>query len=176
MTRFLDAELRVRWSTPSIAELFPVIPDDVGRRITDLVPYFNDRNFRKEVLAVIGGSSPCKAEVRTEAKRWFLRRILPHVTVADTGVAVTSTDITERKRAEDALRANEARFRAFDVAGSYAVYRMSPDWQEIYHPEGQNFLTNTEANKAGPPRRDNGRHPAGRPAARFRRDPAGDTG
>ena len=147
MTLFLDAELKVRWFTPPIAELFPVILGDVGRRITDLVPYFNDRNFRKEVLAVIGGSGPCEAEVRTEAKRWFLRRILPHVTVADTGVAVTFTDITERKRAEDALRANEARFRACAVAGSYAVYRTSPDWQERYQLEAQNFLTNTEANQ-----------------------------
>ncbi|WP_146217062.1 PAS domain S-box protein [Falsiroseomonas bella] len=58
-------------------------------------------------------------------------------------VAVLFTDITHRVRAEDALRASEARFRALATAGSYLAYRMSPDWRLLYQLDGRNVLTGT---------------------------------
>lgn len=52
-------------------------------------------------------------------------------------------DHTPRKRAEDALRASEQRFRAFVTASSDAVYRMSPDWSEMRLLEGKDFIADT---------------------------------
>jgi GAF domain-containing protein len=49
--------------------------------------------------------APREVEVQSNDGRWFLRAIRPyHDETATTGVAVTFTEITARKRAEEALR------------------------------------------------------------------------
>ncbi|WP_294393818.1 PAS domain-containing protein [uncultured Sphingomonas sp.] len=50
----------------------------------------------------------------------------------------------ERARGEGALRDSETRFRALATAGSYLIYRMSPDWRLMYQLEG-GALAPTEA-------------------------------
>ena len=47
------------------------------------------------------------------------------------------------RRAEGALQASEKRYRAFVVAGSDVVYRMSPDWSRMHRLDGQGFLADT---------------------------------
>jgi two-component system CheB/CheR fusion protein len=54
-------------------------------------------------------------------------------------------DVTEQTQAEAALRASEARYRALATAGSYALYRMSPDWSEMFQLDGRGFLANTDS-------------------------------
>ncbi len=52
-------------------------------------------------------------------------------------------DLSEAKRAEDALRASEEQFRSFVAATSDTVYRMSPDWTEMRYLGGKRFLADT---------------------------------
>src|SRR5690606_1153619 len=73
------------------------------------------------------------------------------------GIILSYLDITEQKKAEQELvklkdelehRANESedRFRSLVTASSDTVYKMSPDWQLLYHLDGKNFLS--DQNKA----------------------------
>lgn len=49
----------------------------------------------------------------------------------------------ERAKAEAALRDSEAHFRALVTAGTYIIYRMSPDWRSMYQLDGLQFLADT---------------------------------
>jgi PAS domain S-box-containing protein len=57
-------------------------------------------------------------------------------------LAVTS-DISERKRAEELLRRSEERFRGLVNASSDVVYHMSPDWSEMRQLDGRGFIADT---------------------------------
>ncbi|WNM58014.1 response regulator [Candidatus Nitrospira allomarina] len=59
------------------------------------------------------------------------------------GAITVVQDITEGKQAEQALRESEERFRAFTSATSDVIYRMSPDWKELRHCEGREFVADT---------------------------------
>ena len=67
-------------------------------------------------------------------------------TVVHLGV---STDISERKQAEEQLRRSEERFRALVTASSDMVYRMDRDWNEMRELDGRGFIAD-----AGRPRKD----------------------
>ena len=49
-----------------------------------------------------------------------------------------------RRSAEEALRESEARLMALVTATSDVVYRMSPDWSQMYNLRGGDFLTSVE--------------------------------
>src|SRR6202522_487713 len=63
-------------------------------------------------------------------------------------LAVTS-DISERKQAEECLRRSEERFRALVNASSDLIYRMSSDCSEMCQLDGRDFISDT-----GKPKKD----------------------
>lgn len=48
-----------------------------------------------------------------------------------------------RRESIVAIQASEMRFRAFVTASAEVVYRMSPDWREMRHLHGRNFMADT---------------------------------
>lgn len=60
------------------------------------------------------------------------------------GMRAFVRDISERAKTEAALRDSEERFRALVGASSDVVYRMSPDWTEMRHLVGRDFIEDTE--------------------------------
>ncbi|MHC3437488.1 GAF domain-containing protein [Natrialbaceae archaeon A-gly3] len=60
------------------------------------------------------------------------------------GIFDITTEVTERKQHEEALRESQERLDAFVTATSDVVYRMSPDWSEMYYLDGQEFIPDTD--------------------------------
>ena len=50
----------------------------------------------------------------------------------------------ERARIEQELRESEERLDAFVTTTSEVIYRMSPDWSELYYLDGQEFIVDAE--------------------------------
>jgi PAS domain S-box-containing protein len=59
------------------------------------------------------------------------------------GVLGSYDNITEQKRAEEALKESEEHYRALARASSDVIYRMSPDWSEMRQLQGRDFLADT---------------------------------
>ncbi len=72
----------------------------------------------------------------------------------------------ERARAEEALRASEARLRALVHASSDVVYRMSADWRELRQVEGRPFAVEVDTPAVG--WSDHYLHPDDKPAVMAR--------
>lgn len=51
--------------------------------------------------------------------------------------------LADLRSAAGTLRATEDRFRVFVTATSDVVYRMSPDWSEMWHLDGRGFIADT---------------------------------
>jgi two-component system, chemotaxis family, CheB/CheR fusion protein len=101
-TLFLDIRCRIRWFTPTAAQLFRILDSDVGRRISDLAPAVTGSSLDAEARHVLERLAPLETEVSSDQGRHFIRRVLPYRTADNRidGVVVTLVDITERKQIE----------------------------------------------------------------------------
>ena len=112
-TLFLDPSLRIKRFTPPLTALFNVTANDEGRPITDFTHQLNYDELADHAHAVLKDLVPVQHEVESRTGAWFLVRIRPYRTVDDKidGVVATFVDISERRRAEEALRKSEERLR-----------------------------------------------------------------
>jgi two-component system CheB/CheR fusion protein len=114
-TLFIDLQLRIARFTPVTTEVINLIHHDVGRPVEHVVTnLLNYRTLTEDARAVLNTLAPKEIEVQTRTGAWYLMRIRPYRTIENVieGVVVTFFDVTERKRAEVALRKAEARFEA----------------------------------------------------------------
>jgi two-component system, chemotaxis family, CheB/CheR fusion protein len=112
VTLFVDANLCIKWFTPSTRELFNLMLSDVGRPISHFARKFDDENLLADAEKVLQKLIVVAAEVLSSAGRWYLRRMLPYRTLDNriAGVVITFIDVTETKQMRDA--SNEARIYA----------------------------------------------------------------
>lgn len=102
-TVFLDARLRIRNFTSRAAEVFHLLPHDIGRPIENLTHSMEYPELASDFRAVLETGRPIEKELRA-AHRSFFTRILPYrARGAIDGVVMTLIDVSSLKAAEDAL-------------------------------------------------------------------------
>ena len=77
-TVFLDRDLTIRKFTPKIAEVFNLLPQDVGRRIDNFTHHICYGPLMEDIRRVLDKAEPFEREVQDRHGRWFLLRILPY--------------------------------------------------------------------------------------------------
>ena len=110
-TIFVDHQLRIQRFTPAVTQVINLILTDVGRPVGHIVSNLTgyDRLIA-DVRAVLDTLAPREVEVQTQAGAWYLLHIRPYRTQENVieGAVITFTEITQMKKAQDALREAEA--------------------------------------------------------------------
>jgi two-component system CheB/CheR fusion protein len=130
-TLFLDRDFRIMRYTPSAVPLFHLIPGDVGRPLANLACELEYADISADAERVLKDLVPVEREVRAGGQ-WFLINVLPYRTLDDyiAGVVLTFVDITESKRATEALRESEQRLQLIiENAREYAIFAMDLERQ-----------------------------------------------
>ena len=111
-TVFLDTNLCIKWFSPASKELLELVASDIGRPVTHFAWKVADEALLRDAETALQKLSQIDVEVRSDAGRWYLRRLLPYRTHDNriAGVVISFIDITERKQAADSI--NEARLYA----------------------------------------------------------------
>lgn len=76
-TIFLDHELRIRKFTPLAAEIFGLMPQDLGRAFDSFSYRLRRDSLNQDLTWVLETGEPIEADVQDQSGNWFLLRILP---------------------------------------------------------------------------------------------------
>ena len=115
-TIFLDRSFRVVLFTPTMRNIFNLIPADYGRPLGDITSKLNHQDLSDDAEMVLHKLTTLEREVKTSDGKVFMMRMLPYRTLEDriNGVVITFVDITARKEAEEKLRENMEELTRFN--------------------------------------------------------------
>jgi two-component system CheB/CheR fusion protein len=103
-TIFLDPKLCIRKFTPLIAEVFNLLPQDVGRPIAGFSTSLNYTKLLDDLTEVLQTGRAIEREVCDRQDNWYFQRVLPYrMRGTIQGVVLTLIDIGPLKAAENAV-------------------------------------------------------------------------
>ncbi len=123
-TVFVDAGMRVTRFTPQATKLFPLIPTDVGRPLTDVSGRLHYDEMLDDAMTAFKQLRPVERSISGFDGQHFLARVMPYRTSQDKigGVVLTFTDVTKLREAETAVILAEERIRdAIAASRDFAV-------------------------------------------------------
>jgi PAS domain-containing protein len=108
-TVFLDRELKIRRFTPPAGKIFRLIDRDVGRPLDDITTNLQYQGFSEDLRGVLETPTRVEKEVRLIGGAWYEMKVFPYRTAEDVidGVIITFVDISDRKQAQESLRASK---------------------------------------------------------------------
>ena len=117
-TVFLTTDFRIHRYTPSAIQLFRLQATDLGRPIDDVTRKFTNDQLLDDCRTMLESRESVEREVRAENGQYYLRRVLPYLTLDQhvDGVVITYIDLTDRKRAADLV--NEARLYSESIVAT----------------------------------------------------------
>ena len=123
-TMFVDAGLRIKRYTPRAADLFNIIPGDVGRSLLDITSRLDYPKLADDARGAFESLRLIEREVRSADGRWYMARVLPYRTGENLidGAVLTFFDTTSLRRAEERITQSEDHLRAAaQAARDYAI-------------------------------------------------------
>ena len=140
-TVFVDHQLRILRFTPAATRIINLILSDIGRPVAHIVSNLSGYDtLISDTQSVLDTLVPKEVEVRTTENRWYSMRILPYRTMDNVieGVVLTFVDVTEARKMQEALRANEERLRVALGSTSMVLFNQDADlrytWMHNPHP------------------------------------------
>ncbi|PAW63160.1 MAG: hypothetical protein B9S34_14815 [Opitutia bacterium Tous-C1TDCM] len=157
-TLFLDRHLRIRRFTPTIARIFNLLPQDIGRPLEHLAYQLEGEPDLPQLLQqVLTEGVAVEREIRSRENTWLFQRVLPFRTAEGKtdGVVITFTDISPIKAVQDklnlamefsrmvwwewnlvdeSLTTHTGGQSIFGYAGA-VITMSSGEWQQLVHPE-----------------------------------------
>ena len=112
-TLVLDERLRIMRFTESAAKLLRLTRQDVGRRLREVNQTLAYDDFEQEAERVVAHQTRVDRELPGDDGHLYLARMLPYRTAGRgvEGVVISFIDISDRKRAEAALRESDEQQR-----------------------------------------------------------------
>lgn len=120
-TMFLDRALNIKFYTPSVGDLFNIIPSDVERPLAHLTHKLDYPNLSNDASEVLRTLQTVEREVKAN-DRHYLVRLTPYRTLEDRieGVVISFVDVSELTHTTEALRVSEhlsaQQTRTFDTS------------------------------------------------------------
>ena len=128
-TIFLDRDLCIRRFTPRMAEIFHLVPHDIGRPLRSFSHELSRQEIFQDIERVLADDTTVEAQVWDRQRRGYFLRVLPYrgrategLTAPD-GVVVTLTDISALEQA----RASVAQLSAIVESSEDAIIGTSVD-------------------------------------------------
>ncbi len=118
-TIFVDHKLRILRFTPPATRIINLIQGDIGRPVGHVVSNLKGYDtLSSDVQTVLSTLIPMEREAQVATGAWFTMRILPYRTLDNVieGAVITFADISETKRAQEALGKDHREFVHLIVA------------------------------------------------------------